>query len=278
MTEAWPRASQWGLGFGAGFDKSPLRDFDDDVDPLPLVLYEGQHLSVFGARIDYKLPSYGPLQFRLRARYANDGYEAKDSPYLSGMEERKGGLWLGGAAIWRSGAVSVASELTAATGDAEGKRFKLELNREFRSGALTVTPRIAAEWHDSDFVDYYYGVRANEVRPDRRAYSGDSSQAIEAGVRFGYAFQRRHNVFIDVSERDQGQPAGGTLHREQYQAGLSVRVLTAGGATAAKATRTAKPLPARPAPVPMRAPCRRAMAATSDRPMPLPQPWLPGRR
>jgi len=159
--EASPKTSQWGLGVGAGVDKSPLRDFDDDVDALPLVLYEGRHLSVFGARIDYKLPSYGPLQFRLRARYANDGYEAKDSPYLTGMEERKGGLWLGGAAIWRSGATSVASELTAATGDAEGKRFKLELNREFRSGALTVTPRISAEWYDKDFVAYYYGVRAS---------------------------------------------------------------------------------------------------------------------
>lgn len=168
------------------------------------MLYEGRHLSVFGARIDYKLPSYGPLQFRLRARYANDGYEAKDSPYLAGMEERKGGLWLGGAAIWRSGAMSVASELTVATGDAEGKRFKLELNREFRTGALTITPRIGAEWYDKDYVDYYYGVRASEARPDRRAYRGDSSQAIEAGVRFGYAYQRHHNFFIDVSAKSLG--------------------------------------------------------------------------
>lgn len=202
--EALPKTSQWGLGFGAGFDKSPLRDFDDEVDPLPLVLYESKHLSVFGARIDYKLPSYGPLQFRLRARYANDGYEAKDSPYLAGMEERKGGLWLGGAAIWRSGAMSVAGEFTAATGDAEGKRIKLELNREFRTGAVTITPRIGAEWYDKDYVDYYYGVRANEVRAGRSAYSGDSSQAIEAGVRFGYAFQRRHNFFVDVSAKSLG--------------------------------------------------------------------------
>lgn len=202
--EASPKTSQWGLGLGAGFDKSPLRDFDDDVDALPLVLYEGRYLSVFGARIDYKLPSYGPLQFRLRARYANDGYEAKDSPYLAGMEERKGGLWLGGAAIWRNGAMSVASEFTAATGDAEGKRFKLELNREFRVNAVTITPRIGAEWYDKDYVDYYYGVRANEVRADRRAYRGDSSQAIEAGVRFGYAYQRRHNFFVDVSAKSLG--------------------------------------------------------------------------
>ena len=93
--EAAPKLSQWGLGMGVGFDKRPLRDFDNELKPLPLVLYESQRLSVFGARIDYKLPSYGPLSFRLRARYANDGYEADDSPYLTGMEERKGGYVVG---------------------------------------------------------------------------------------------------------------------------------------------------------------------------------------
>jgi len=165
--EASPRTSQWGLGFGAGVDKSPLRDFDDDVDPLPLMLYEGKHLSVFGARIDYKLPSYGPLQFRLRA-----------------LCQR----WI----------------FTAATGDAEGKRFKLELNREFRTGAIAITLRIGAEWYDKDYVGYYYGVRANEVRADRRACRGDSLQAIEAGVRFGYAYQRRHNFFVDASAKSLG--------------------------------------------------------------------------
>lgn len=191
--------SHWGLGLGAGFTKSPLRQFDDKVDPLPLVLYESRWISLFGAKLDVKLPLDGPVSLRLRARYAGDGYEADDSPYLAGMEERKGGLWLGAAAIWRNPVANVALEALAATGDAEGKRFKLELNREFRSGALTVTPRVAAEWYDDKYVDYYYGVRAGEVRAGRAQYTGESTTNAEIGVRFSYAVDRRNHVFVDVS-------------------------------------------------------------------------------
>ena len=205
--EADPGKSRWGLGLGLGFDRSPLREFDDDVDALPLVMYEGKRVSVFGNRIDWKLPSYGATSFRLRAKYGNDGYEAEDSPYLTGMEERKGGLWLGAAATWRSGATSLAMEVLTSTGDAEGKRVKLELNREFRHGAFTVTPRISANWYDDKFVDYYYGVRSNEARAGRAAYLGESAGTAELGVRFGYAIKRRHNVFVDVS----GTSLGGKI-------------------------------------------------------------------
>lgn len=89
--EAQPASSQWGLGIGAGYTTKAYRDFDNKVSPLPLVLYENRYISFFGTTLDAKLPSAGPVSFRLRAKYSMDGYEAKDSPFLSGMEERKGG-------------------------------------------------------------------------------------------------------------------------------------------------------------------------------------------
>jgi len=191
--------AQWGAGLGAGIDRKVYRDFDNDVSALPLLMYENRHISFFGATLDYKLPQVGQFSFRLRARYAGDGYEAKDSPYLAGMAERKGGLWLGGAAIWQSGLARVSAEALAATGDAEGKRIKLEVSRGFSSGNLTLTPRIAANWYDDKFVDYYYGVRADEVRAGRADYKGEAATNAEVGLRFGYAIKPRHNVFVDVS-------------------------------------------------------------------------------
>ena len=136
-----PAPSQWGLGLGVGLDSKPYRDFDNDVKALPLLLFENRYVSFFGAALDLKLPSSGPLSFRLRARYANDGHEAKDSPYLRGMAERKGGVWVGGAVTWRGSVINASAEALAATGNAEGKRVKLELNRQFQAGAVTVTPR-----------------------------------------------------------------------------------------------------------------------------------------
>ncbi|QGZ40943.1 outer membrane scaffolding protein for murein synthesis (MipA/OmpV family) [Pseudoduganella flava] len=204
QAEAAGPQAQWGLGLGAGYERKIYRDFDNKAKALPLVLYESRWLSVFGPKLDVKLPIGGPVSLRLRVRYAGDGYEAEDSPYLAGMAERKGGVWVGAAAIWKNSVANVAAEALAATGDAEGKRFKLEVNREFRAGAFTVTPRIAADWYDSKYVDYYYGVRADEARTWRPQYSGDSTSAVEVGVRFSYALRQRHRFFVDVSASRSG--------------------------------------------------------------------------
>lgn len=191
--------AQWRAGLGVGAVRKAYRDIDNDLSALPLLMYENRHISFFGATLDYKLPQAGQLSFRLRARYAGDGFEAKDSPFLAGMEKRKGGIWLGGAAIWQSGLTRVSTEALAATGDAKGKRLKIEISRGFTSGNLTLTPRVAANWYDDKYVDYYYGVRDREVRIGRAAYKGESATNAELGVRLSYAIERRHNVFVDVS-------------------------------------------------------------------------------
>ena len=49
------------------------------------------------------------------------------------------------------------------------------------------------------YVDYYYGVRANEMTADRAYYQGESAVNIEVGARGGYMFKQKHFVFLDVS-------------------------------------------------------------------------------
>lgn len=192
--------SQWGLGLGASYERKAYRDFDDKVQALPLILYENSRVSLFGTTFDVKLPSAGPVALRLRARYAGDGYEADDSPFLAGMAERKGGVWLGGAAAWRTGYGNLSAELLGdASGHSKGAKFKLLFERSFKQGAVDITPRIAANWADSKFVDYYYGVRDGEARAGRAAYHGDASVNLELGLRLGYALAPRQSVFVDVS-------------------------------------------------------------------------------
>ena len=59
LSLAWPAAqaqvpapSQWGLGLGVGLDRKPYRDFDNDVQALPLLLFENRYVSFFGAALD----------------------------------------------------------------------------------------------------------------------------------------------------------------------------------------------------------------------------------
>jgi outer membrane protein len=172
---------------------------------IPLLSYENKWVSIFGPGIDLKLPSAGPVSFRLRARYADNGYEASDSPFLAGMQERKDGFWLGGAAIWRNDIANVSAELLGdGSSNSKGSKFRLAVDHRFQAGNFDITPRLAVTRLDQKYVSYYYGVNAAEVRAGRPFYQGGSAVNMEAGVRVGYALAPRQSVFIDLSTTSLG--------------------------------------------------------------------------
>jgi len=192
--------SAWGLGLGVAIERKPYRGIDDETRALPILMFENRWVSLLGPRLDLKLPSAGPVSFRLRARYAGDGYEADDSPDLRGMDERKAGFWAGGAALWRTPYVNLSAELLGdVSGHSKGTQFKLSAERGFKSGAFELTPRVAAIWLDSKYVDYYYGVRPGEATAGRAPHAGESTLNVELGLRANYRFAPRQSVFVDVS-------------------------------------------------------------------------------
>jgi outer membrane scaffolding protein for murein synthesis (MipA/OmpV family) len=198
-------ATSWGLGAAVSVERQPYRGIDNKTVGVPLISYENQWVSISGLSADVKLPSAGPVSFRLRARYSLEGYEASDSPFLAGMDERKDGLWLGGAVVWRNDIANLSAELLGdASGNSKGSKFRLTLDRRFQAGSFDITPRLAATRLDEKYVSYYYGVNASEVRAGRPFYQGGSAVNLEAGVRVGYALAPRHNLFLDVSTTSLG--------------------------------------------------------------------------
>jgi outer membrane protein len=192
-------ASTWAMGGGVSVLQKGYRDIDRDMLPLPIVSYESKWISASVPTLDVKLYSNDELSLRVRARYARDGYDANDSPFLTGMADRKGGIWGGGAMLWRPRLANLTVEfLRDVSGNSQGSRAKLLVDRRWTFGAFGVSPRLGAEWVDRKYVDYYYGVRASEVRAGRGFYQGDSSVNLEAGVRLDYGFARRQMVFVDV--------------------------------------------------------------------------------
>ncbi|WP_137174161.1 MipA/OmpV family protein [Massilia sp. HP4] len=192
-------AAAWALGGGVAVVQKGYRDVDRDVLAVPLIAYESKWISATVPTLDLKAWSNERLSLRLRARYARDGYEPDDSQYLTGMAERKGGVWLGGAMHWRTPVANVSAELLHdAGGHSKAVRAKVQVERRYAFGAFGITPRLGAEWFDRDYVDYYYGVRAGEARAGRAAYEGDASVNAEAGLRVDYSYARQHTVFVDV--------------------------------------------------------------------------------
>ncbi|MES2743428.1 MAG: MipA/OmpV family protein [Pseudomonadota bacterium] len=195
-----PAASSWALGVGAQFSRSPYRGVGNRTAAIPLILYDGSWLRVRGNVLDLKLPPAGPLAFSLRAKYAlGAGYEADDSSYLSGMAERKGGLMLGAASEWRSPLGKVSLEWLGDVSDhSKGQNVRLGLERGYRLGAFNLTPHLGLTWMDRKYVDYYYGVRAEEALPGRPAYQGASTTNAELGLRVDYGLTPASFISVDA--------------------------------------------------------------------------------
>lgn len=198
-------STQWSLGLAANVRQLPYRGADNKTRALPVLYVENAWLRVAGPNADLKLGTWqlGPahtLSFTGRVRYALDGYKAGDAPVLQGMDKRKDGLWGGGAVDWNTPFARLSADWTAdLSGNSKGQMLQLQLDRRFGFGQLSLTPRLQARWLDKKYVDYYYGVRAAEARPDRPAYSGESAMLLQAGLRLDYALQPRHAVFLDLS-------------------------------------------------------------------------------
>lgn len=191
--------STWGLGIGVIATDKPYRNFKTESTGLPLISYENKWISASVPTFDVKLFNGETLSLRLRTRYAGDGYEADDSPFLAGMKERKSSLWAGGAVIWKTNVANFTGELSAdAMGKSKGTRARLQVDRRLAVGRFGFTPRLAAEWVDDKYVDYYFGVRQSEATATRAFYEGKSTVIIHTGLRMDYTPALHHVVFLDL--------------------------------------------------------------------------------
>ncbi|MDT7835045.1 MipA/OmpV family protein [Aquabacterium sp. OR-4] len=197
--------SRWGLGLGLASTQSPYLGEGRKTRALPLLRFENEYLKVGGLGLELKLPGVdlgaaGHLRFGVVGRLELSGYEADDAPILSGMAERKGGLWAGARAEWDAGPAQLSAQWTADTGGhSKGKRFSLGLEKSWRLGARTMlVPYVNAHWLDSNYVDYYYGVRAAEQRADRPAHRGEAGMNLDLGLRTMLRLDRHHALLLDA--------------------------------------------------------------------------------
>jgi outer membrane protein len=199
-------ASSWGLGLAVGSSQKAYTDIDRDTKVLPILTYENRYIRLAGPELAFKLPSYSlnesnKFNFGVIGKYDFTDYEQSDAPILNGMEDRDGGFWAGLKAEWQNSLVNISAEyVTEVAGDSEGSavNFALERTWHFKQHFM-FTPRVVVSLLDKKYVDYYYGVRANEVTADRAYYQGESAVNIEVGARGGYMFKKKHLLFVDVS-------------------------------------------------------------------------------
>lgn len=192
-------ASSWAVGIALWPERKPYRDFDNKTRVWPLLTFENRWVRVFGPGVEFKLGRSGPLSYGLTLGYAGEGYKAGDSPFLTGMDKRRAGIWAGGRLGLQMGLTSFSTDLSAdASNHSQGMRLRLGVDHRVPLGDFGLTPRLTATWLDRSYVDYYYGVKANEATAARAAYSPGSAVNVEFGVRADYRLDSQQVLFADV--------------------------------------------------------------------------------
>ncbi|WP_353572467.1 MipA/OmpV family protein [Candidatus Albibeggiatoa sp. nov. BB20] len=118
-------------------------------------------------------------QFKLSPILSLDmnGYDADDSPVLTGMEDRDFSVGLGLAAKVKLGLFDVnASIQQDISNNSDGLLADLSLGMTRPiTRQLIAGFKVGATYQDSDYSNYYYGVLPSEARDSRPAYELDNT-------------------------------------------------------------------------------------------------------
>ena len=210
--EGEPEGSSWGLGLAVMSVQNAYKGTDRETRVLPMISYENRYVKLGGPNLELKLPGIElsdsqRLNFGVMTQlFDGAGYEAKDSPALAGMSERKSSIWVGAKMEWENDLADVKLEwLGDASGKSKGQRLALGLERKIMlSPRLMLIPQVGVEWVDKKYVDYYYGVRDSEATAGRAAYTGKATLNPEISLSGIYRFDRHHSMMLNVGVRSFG--------------------------------------------------------------------------
>lgn len=174
------------VGLGGSWTVSPYRNYNNKVQPLPLVNYDGDSFYVHGLTAGYRLFKLGdsefsvvisPLGDEFKPHYAND-------PKMRRLSERKLSAVAGLA--WQYGGswgTVQASALEEVTGHSRGAVLDAHYNYAFGYNKFRFIPTAGLSYRSRQVNDYYYGVSASEaLRSGLPSYRADGGVSPYVGL------------------------------------------------------------------------------------------------
>ncbi|MBB4659147.1 MipA/OmpV family protein [Parvularcula dongshanensis] len=154
-------------GAGVGITTLPYRDIEDgtEIFPIPLISYQSERFEFVGKTLEAELYETSGLAFSAVADWRFQGYKAKNSPYLTGMDDRKGTLEVGGRIKTDAlGAQFSLTGLVDALSRHGGYELSAQASYELSSWRpLSLRPVGGVRYQSSNLSDYYFGVDPEEA-------------------------------------------------------------------------------------------------------------------
>ena len=163
-------------GMGLGINQEIYKGYDYRVIPLPIVGYRSENFRVLGPCISYDVIDFSDIEVVLHAAPRFQGFDDSDSYIFKNMTARKFSMDAGlGLSYekkdWKLGVSTMFDVLNKSN----GYEAKINVSRVFRTGPLFFEPSFSLSYLDSNHVDYYYGVKANEINEFTYQYDGKSA-------------------------------------------------------------------------------------------------------
>jgi outer membrane scaffolding protein for murein synthesis (MipA/OmpV family) len=142
--------------------------------------------------VGFRFISEKDWEFGLIGRLQTLGLGNNDSPELYGLDDRNWTIEVAPMIGYRGWPVHVNLRTyfeTLGRHSGTTSQFILSLPREYERGFIV--PSVRAVHRSSEYTDHYFGVAANEARPNRPEYQAGASLSTDARVRWGYALTEK---------------------------------------------------------------------------------------
>lgn len=176
------------IGIMPRIERSPYRGAGIRHDFVPVYLYEGERAYLHSLSVGLKFGPSEARRFDLFLRHRFEGHPTDDiPPVLAGMAHREPGIDAGfGAQLGGGWGIAFAEFLVDASTASAGREVRFGYKYPLRRGRLWVRPHAMVALRAAKLNDYYYGVRPEEARPDRPAYSPGAGAMPELGIFAAY--------------------------------------------------------------------------------------------
>lgn len=192
------RDGRWSLGVGTRLEQSPYRGESGFADLYPIISYEGERAYLRGSRAGLRLIDRPGFQLEAVAQGRLTNYRGQSGQYLQGMF-RTTALDAGLSAIVPTALGEFSVDVLGDISDTHhGFEVAGAWARNWDFGALRLRPTVMLTAYSRDLADYYYGVQAAEVRPDRPGYSPGSSASVRAALYASYPLTRNNYLIGSV--------------------------------------------------------------------------------
>lgn len=180
-------AGEWGLGAAIAYYQPPHNGVESESISLPFVSYQSERLNINLRAFSYRLFKFDEMQISLEGEIRLEGYDPDGNIALTGMEKRNPSLDAGVSVArndaWGEMIFMILADMTETH---EGYEARLLYQIPYRLKRLIFISAVGVGWLDNALVDYYYGVRLDEVSSTRSYYAGLSTTNTFVELSIGY--------------------------------------------------------------------------------------------